>query len=77
MGYHDYLDLTEEFKCEDFPVAGLNDSGERVVIDRYDGDEQLDIILEDLDYNDAEDIMFKLDLNLKDPLWRPFQLAFM
>lgn len=39
MGYHDYLDLTEEFKCEDFPVAGLNDSGERVVIDRYDGDE--------------------------------------
>lgn len=45
--------------------------------DRYDGDEQLEIILEDLDYNDAEDIMFKLDSNFKDPLWRPFQLAFM
>ena len=39
MGYHDYLDLTEEFKREDFPVVGLNENGERVVIDRYDGDE--------------------------------------
>lgn len=39
MGYHDYLDLTEEFKSEDFPVAGLNENGERVIIDRYDGDE--------------------------------------
>lgn len=45
--------------------------------DRYDGDEQLDEILEDLDYNDAEEIMLELDPDFRDPAWRPFQLAFM
>lgn len=45
--------------------------------DRYDGDEQLDEILEDLDYNDAEEIMLELNPDFKDPAWRPFQLAFM
>lgn len=44
--------------------------------DRYDGDEQLDEILEDLDYNEAEKIMLELLPKFKDPAWRPFQLAF-
>lgn len=45
--------------------------------DRYDGDEDLDEILEDLDYNDAEEIMLDLLPGFKDPTWRPFQLAFL
>lgn len=45
--------------------------------DRYDGDEDLDEILEDLDYNDAEEIMLDLLPGFKDPMWRPFQLAFL
>ena len=39
MTYYDYLDLTNQFKPEEFPVAGMNENGERVVIDRYDGEE--------------------------------------
>lgn len=45
--------------------------------DRYDGDEELEEILEDLDYNDAEEIMLELLPEFKDPTWRPFQLAFL
>lgn len=45
--------------------------------DRYDGDEDLDEILEDLDYNVAEEIMLDLLPEFKDPTWRPFQLAFL
>lgn len=45
--------------------------------DRYDGDEELEGILEDLDYNDAEEIMLELLPEFKDPTWRPFQLAFL
>ncbi len=45
--------------------------------DRYDGDEELDEILEDLDYNDAEEIMLDILPGFKDPTWRPFQLAFL
>lgn len=45
--------------------------------DRYDGDEQLDEILEDLDYNNTELIMLELNSKFKDPTWRPFQLAFL
>lgn len=45
--------------------------------DRYDGDEQLDEILEALEYDNAEPIMLELNPNFKDPTWRPFQLAFL
>ena len=45
--------------------------------DRYDGDEQLDEILENLDYNSAEELMNELTPNFRDPAWRPFQLAFL
>ena len=45
--------------------------------DRYDGDEDLEKILEELDYNDAEAIMLELLPAFKDPTWRPFQLAFL
>lgn len=45
--------------------------------DRYDGDEQLDEILEDLEYDNAEPIMLELNPDFKDPTWRPFQLAFL
>lgn len=38
MGYDDYLELTKKFDHEDFPVAGFNENGERVIIDRYDGE---------------------------------------
>ena len=45
--------------------------------DRYDGDEQLDEILEDLKYDDAEETMLDLISEFRDPTWRPFQLAFL
>lgn len=45
--------------------------------DRYDGDEQLDEILENLEYDDADDTMRGLLTEFSDPTWRPFQLAFM
>lgn len=45
--------------------------------DRYDGDEQLDEILENLEYDKADVIMSGLLPKFKDPAWRPFQLAFL
>lgn len=45
--------------------------------DRYDGDEQLDEILENLEYDNAEETMLELFPGFKDPTWRPFQLAFL
>jgi len=45
--------------------------------DRYDGDDHLEEILEDLEYDDAEKTMFGLLPEFKDPAWRPFQLAFL
>lgn len=45
--------------------------------DRYDGDEELDEILENLEYDNAEPIMLELNPDFKDPTWRPFQLAFL
>ena len=45
--------------------------------DRYDGDEQLDEILENLEYDDADETMINLFSGFKDPTWRPFQLAFL
>lgn len=51
--------------------------------DRYDGDELLDTVLEDLEYDDAEATINKLltsvnsSMKFRDPTWRPFQLAFM
>ena len=51
--------------------------------DRYDGDELLDTVLEDLEYDDAEATINELltsvnsSMKFRDPTWRPFQLAFM
>jgi len=45
--------------------------------DRYDGDEELEVILEELEYNNAEETMLNLIPNFKDPTWRPFQIAFL
>lgn len=51
--------------------------------DRYDGDETLDTVLEDLEYNNAESTINELletvgsEMIFKDPTWRPFQLAFL
>lgn len=45
--------------------------------DRYDGDEDLNEILDNLDYYDTEKTMLKLLPEFKDPSWRPFQLAFL
>ncbi len=45
--------------------------------DRYDGDEQLEEILDDLEYDNAEELMLNLRSDFKDPTWRPFQLAFL
>ncbi len=51
--------------------------------DRYDGDELLDTVLEELEYDDAETTINELlasvnsSMKFRDPTWRPFQLAFM
>ena len=51
--------------------------------DRYDGDELLDTVLNDLEYDDAEITINELlasvnsSMKFRDPTWRPFQLAFM
>ena len=51
--------------------------------DRYDGDEILEDILDNLDYRDSEPTLLKLLKKIgeaekfNDPTWRPFQLAFM
>ena len=51
--------------------------------DRYDGDETLDAVLEDLEYDDAEPTINELladvgsETTFRDPMWRPFQLAFL
>lgn len=51
--------------------------------DRYDGDETLEDVLDDLSYDSVEATMQKLisDLNspmkFREPMWRPFQLAFL
>lgn len=39
MDYYDYLNLTKKFKCENFPVAGINEDGENVMIEHYDENE--------------------------------------
>ena len=51
--------------------------------DRYDGDETLETVLEDLEYTDTESAIKDLLKNVNstavfgDPSWRPFQLAFL
>ena len=51
--------------------------------DRYDGDELLDTVLDELEYDDAEPTINELlasvnsSMKFRDPTWRPFQLAFM
>ena len=51
--------------------------------DRYDGDETLETVLEDLEYDDVEPTINELlktvdsEIKFKDPSWRPFQLAFL
>ena len=51
--------------------------------ERYDGDETLDTVLEDLEYDDVEPTINELlenvgyETTFKDPTWRPFQLAFL
>ena len=51
--------------------------------DRYDGDELLDSVLEELEYDDAETTINELltsvnsSMKFRDPTWRPFQLAFL
>ena len=51
--------------------------------DRYDGDETLEKVLEDLEYDDVEPTINELletvdsEMKFKDPTWRPFQLAFL
>lgn len=35
MGYQDYVDLLSKVKS--FPVAGINEYGENVMIEHYDG----------------------------------------
>lgn len=51
--------------------------------DRYDGDETLETVLENLDYDNVEpaikDLLETVNSSMifKEPMWRPFQLAFL
>ena len=51
--------------------------------DRYDGDEVLENVLDELEYDDVEPTINKLlttlnsEVKFRDPTWRPFQLAFL
>lgn len=40
MTYMDYEEITKDFSLSDYPLGGINENGEHLIIDRYDGEDE-------------------------------------